>query len=224
MRNRRGWVPCGFAKSARCFLAAYYFGALPVPDNGTCCGAPVSSSLMVNSPVCSVVLGGVKVTDILQLFPGSNIVLHALLTANGGVADSPVIDTAIADFLELPFLIVTVLGLLTASTTVDLPKFKDLGEIFNLASTGVGVAVGVAVALAVVVAVAVAVAVAVGVPVVDVAVAVGVAVLVAVAVAVGVPPVAVAVAVAVLVAVAVGVAVLVAVAVAVAVGATVFSL
>jgi hypothetical protein len=156
---------------------------------------------MVNTPVRSVVSLGLKVTDTLQLLCGSNDVVHPLLTANGAVADWSVTITIIPDFLELSFLIVTVLALLTELTRVDLPKFKDLGEIFSLASTGVGVAVGVAVAVSVVVAVAVAV----GVP--PVAVAVGVGVLVAVAVGV-----------AVLVAVAVGVAVRVAVAVAVLVG------
>ena len=154
---------------------AYYFAALPVPDNETSCGAPDSSSLMVNCPLCGVVSAGLKITQTLQLLPGANDSMHSVVTEKGAAADSPVIDTLSADFLELPFLIVTTLALLTEPTTVDSPKLTELGEISNLASTGVGVAVGVAVLVAVAVAVAVGVA------------------LVAVAVGVGVPPVAVAV-------------------------------
>jgi len=170
------------------FRAAVYFftfGALPVPDSGICCGSPVSSSLMINSPLCALVSVGLKVTETLQLFPGANEVTHLLVTANGAAADSPVTITVIADFLEALFLIVTVLGLLTELTMVDLPNFTDLGENVSLGSIGVGVADGVGGAVGVPEAVAVADAVAVAVAVI-VAVGEGVAVAVAVEVAVAV--------------------------------------
>ena len=161
------------------------FGALPVPDSGIFCGSPVSSSLTINSPLCAMVSVGLKVTETLQLFPGANDVLHWLVTANGAAADSVVTITVILDFLEAPFLIVTVLGLLTELTMVDLPNFTDLGENASSGSTGVGVADGVGVAEGVGVAVAVAdtviVAVAVG-EGVPVALAVGVGVAVGVAI------------------------------------------
>jgi len=140
---------------------------------------------MINSPLCAVVSVGLKVTETLQLFPGANDVMHWLVTANGAAADSRVIITVILDFLELSFLIVTVLGLLTELTMVDLPNFTDLGENASSGSTGVGVADGVGVAEGVGVAVAVAdtviVAVAVG-EGVPVALAVGVGVAVGVAI------------------------------------------
>ncbi len=142
---------------------------------------------MINSPLCALVSVGLKVTETLQLFPGANDVLHSLLTANGAAADSPVTSTVIADFLEAPFLIVTVLGLLTELTIVDLPNFRDFGENVSLGSTGVGVADGVGGAVAVPDAVAVADAVVVAVAVaVIVAVREGVAVAVAVEVGVAV--------------------------------------
>jgi hypothetical protein len=176
--------------------AVYFliFGALPVPESVTICGVPVTSSLIVNSPLCGVLSVGLKVTSTSQLFPGANDVTHWLLTANGGEVVSPVIITLIPDFLELSFLIFTFLGLLVSLIAVDLPNFNsDVGEIFSLVTTSVGVALGVGVAvgvppvaLAVVVGVAVAVAVAVGVAE-GVLAAVPVAVAVALAVGVAVP-------------------------------------
>ena len=207
------------------------FGALPVPVSEICWGAPATSSLIVNSPICGVSSVGLKVTSTSQLFPGANDVMHGLLTANGSEVVSPVIITVIRDFFELPFLIFTFLGLLVSLISVDLPNFSsDDGEIFNLVAIGVGVAEGVMVDVGVAVGVAVAVdvvAVAVADPVGSpVPVAVGVAVpddvAVAVAVLLGVAEavvwVAVIVAVALGVAVAVDVAVIVADAVAVGVG------
>jgi hypothetical protein len=136
---------------------------------------------MINSPICAVVSVGLKVTETLQLSPGANGVLHWVVAANGAAVEPPVIDTVIADFFELLFLIFTVFGSLTELTFVDLPNFTDLGEISSFALTGVAVAVGVDVADGVDDAVAVAVAVTVA-----VAVAVGEGVAVALAVGVGV--------------------------------------
>src|ERR1035437_4454663 len=177
---RRSPVPCNSMASRWLPFYFFFFGYFPVPDSGICCGAPASLSLMVNSPYCAVVLGGVKVTQTLQLFPGANVLMHWLLTANGATVVSPVIDMCILDLFELPFVLVTDSALLTLPTLVFLPNFKDLGLNLSLSGSGVGVGVGVGVA------VAVAVAVGVGVPPVGVAVAVLVAVGVAVAVEVGV--------------------------------------
>jgi len=136
--------------ASRClpFYLFFFFGSFPVPDSGICCGAPASSSLMVNSPYCSVVLGGVNVTETLQLFPGANVLMHSLLTANGVAVVSPVIDMWILDLFELTFLIVTDSALLTLST-VFLPNFKDLGLNLSLSGSGVAVEVGVGVTVAV---------------------------------------------------------------------------
>ena len=136
---------------------------------------------MVNSPYCAVVLGGVKVTETLQLFPGANVLMHWLLTANGATVVSPVIDMWILDLVELLFVIVTDSAWLTLPTLVLFPNFKDLGLNLSLSGSGVGVGVGVGVTVAVAVAVGVPVAVAVGVTV-AVTVAVGETVAVAVAV------------------------------------------
>jgi hypothetical protein len=81
---------------------------------------------MVKSPYCFVVLGGVKVTETLQLFPGASVLMHWLLTANGAAVVSPVIDMWILDLVELLFVIVTDSALLTLPTLVFLPNFKDL--------------------------------------------------------------------------------------------------
>ena len=110
------------ARDVRCDPGLYYFAALPVPDRRRICGAPATSSLMINSPVCCEVSGGAKVTETLQLFPGANVVMHCLLTAKGAAAVSPVIVMAIPDFFELPFLIITSLGLLTEPTLVYFPN------------------------------------------------------------------------------------------------------
>jgi hypothetical protein len=120
----------------------------------------------------------VKVTETLQLFPGANVLMHWLLTANGAAVVSPVIDMWILDFFELLFSIVTDSALLTL-LTVCFPNFKDLGLNLSLSGSGVAVAVGVGVVVgvAVTVGVEVGVAVAVGVAVLD-----GVALAVAVAV------------------------------------------
>jgi len=76
----------------------------------------------------------VKITETLQLFPGANVVMHCLLTAKGAAAVSPVIVTAIPDFFELLFLIITTLGLLIEPTLVDLPNGSPCtGVIFSLA-------------------------------------------------------------------------------------------
>src|SRR5271155_504397 len=143
----------------------FFFATLPVPESGIFCGAPSSLSLIVNCAFCAVVFVGENVTETLQLLPGASDVMHSLVTVNGDGADSPVIITLTVVFFGLPFLIVTVLGLLTASTAVLLPNFTDFGEISSLTSTGVAVAVGVAVLVAVAVAVGVTVAVAVAVAV-----------------------------------------------------------
>jgi len=164
-----------------CLPFYFFFGYFPVPDSRICCGAPASLSLMVNSPYRFVVLGGVNVTETLQLFPGANVLMHWLLTANGATVVSPVIDMWILDLVELLFVIVTDSAWLRLPTLVFLPNFKDLGLNLSLSGSGVAVAVGVGVTVAVAVAVGVPVAVAVGVTV-AVTVAVGETVAVAVAV------------------------------------------
>jgi hypothetical protein len=136
---------------------------------------------MINSPLRAVVSVGLKVTETLQLFPGANVLMHWLLTANGATVVSPVIDMWILDLFELLFVIVTDSAWLRLPTLVFLPNFKDLGLNLSLSGSGVAVAVGVGVAVAVAVAVGVPVAVAVGVTV-AVTVAVGETVAVAVAV------------------------------------------
>ncbi len=117
---------------------------------------------------------GLKVTETLQLFPGANVLLHWLLTANGAAVVSPVIDTSSLDFFGLSFLIVTDFALLVLPTRVLSPKFKESGLNVSVPTPGVGVAVGVEVAVAVEVAV-------------ELVVAVGVAVAVAVSVGDGLP-------------------------------------
>src|SRR5271170_7416997 len=155
--------------SAPCY---FFFGAAPVPESGIFCGAPDASSLMINSPVCSVVSGGVKATETSQLLAGANVLLHSFLTAKGGAVVSPMIETLIFELFEVAFLIVTNLALLALSTVVLSPKSTEPGLIVSLPA---GVAVGVAVAVRVAVAVGVAaVAVAVGVAAVEVAVGVAV--------------------------------------------------
>jgi hypothetical protein len=185
----------------------YFLGALPVPDSCTVCEPLPALSKIVSTPVCVMVSGGLKVTDILQLLPGlRSLSLHDFLIAN--TFDDTVSDvmSRIAPvFLLPPFLNLSDFGLLVFPTVVVPGKSSVvvLIKMFGV-DVGVGVGVGVGVRVGVIVAVLVAVTVAVGVgpPVaVEVAVRVGVAVMVAVAVAVGV-----AVAAVVGVAVAVGVA------------------
>jgi len=136
-----------------------------VPESGIFCGAPDASSLIINSPVCSAVSGGVKTTETSQLLAGANVLLHSFLTAKGAAVVSPVIETLIFELFEVAFLIVTDLALLALSTVVLSPKSTEPGLIVSLpAGVAVGVAVAVRVAVAVEVApLAVAVGVAVGV-------------------------------------------------------------
>ena len=110
-------------------------------------------SKIIRLPLCGVVSAGLKVTETLQLFPGANVLMHWLLTANGATVVSPVIDMWILDLVELLFVIVTDSAWLRLPTLVLLPNFKDLG--LNLSLSGSGVAVGVGVGVTVAVAVAV---------------------------------------------------------------------
>ena len=66
----------GLAAWLRALLVAIRPGYLPVPFSGIICGAPIASSLMINSPVWSPSSGGVKVTETSQVFPGANDLMH----------------------------------------------------------------------------------------------------------------------------------------------------
>lgn len=181
-----------------------------MPESVTDCGELAALSKTISVVVCGVVLGGVKVTDTLQVFPGLRVFRHCDLMANAPIGTDSISMVSDAPFFFAGFFISNDFGLLVFPTAVFVPSDRVEGI---CGGSGVALAVGVGVAVAVRVAVAVAVAVRVAVAVavaVRVAVAVAVAVFVALPVAVGV---AVAVTVAVLVAVAVGVVVAVAVAV-----------
>ena len=103
------------------------------------------SSKIIRVPVCAVVSGGVKVTDTLQLLPGSSVFAHSDFTVKtGGSALSLWMLTATPDFLPPSFLIVTLLALLVLSTVVLVPNDSEPGLILSLPATGVGVGVGVA--------------------------------------------------------------------------------
>src|SRR5258708_20865088 len=104
---------------------------------------------MINSPACGSVSVGVDVTLTLQVFPGANVLMHWLLTANGAEVVSPVIITLILELLELVFLIVTFFALLFLPTLFLLPKFTGSGLNDRVPTPAVGVAVGVGVAVAV---------------------------------------------------------------------------
>lgn len=140
-----------------------FLAAFPVPDNPTDCGDPAALSKIIRVAVCSVALGGEKVTETLQLFPGLSVFSHADFTVNtGGSALSLSTFTATPVFFLPLFLIVTLLALLVVPIFTLLPNDKEPGLIVSVPKIGVGVAVGVAVAVGVTVAVPVAVAVAVG--------------------------------------------------------------
>ena len=139
-----------------------FLAAFPVPDNPTDCGDPAALSKIIRVAVCSVALGGEKVTETLHFLPGLSVFSHADFTVNtGGSALSLSTFTATPVFFLPLFLIVTLLALLVVPIFVLLPKQRT-GLDSQRPKIGVGVAVGVAVAVGVTVAVPVAVAVAVG--------------------------------------------------------------
>ena len=155
---------------------------MPVPVSATDCGEFPALSKTISVAVCGVVLGGVKVTDTLQVFRGLSVFRHCDLMANGPSGTDSIWMVSDAPFFFAGFLISNDFGLLVVPTAVVVPSDRVEGI---CGGSGVALAVGVGVAVAVRVAVAVAVAVFVALPVaVGVAVAVTVAVLVAVAVGV----------------------------------------
>ena len=81
---------------------------------------------------------GVKVTDTLQLLPGSSVFSHSDLTANGGDALSLSILTARPVFFVPAFLIVTVLGALVVPTTTVFPNASELGLNVSFSEIAIG--------------------------------------------------------------------------------------
>lgn len=141
---------------------------MPVPDSCTICEPLPALSKIVSTPVCVMVSGGLKVTDISQLLPGlRSLSLHDFLIAN--TFDDTVSDvmSRIAPvFLLPPFLSLSDFGLLVFPTVV-VPRKSSVVLLMRMfgVEVGVGVRVGVIVAVlvGVLVAVLVAVTVAVGV-------------------------------------------------------------
>jgi len=129
-------------RRASCYF--FFFGAFPIPDNSTDCGEPVALLKIINMPVSAVVSStGLKVTETLQLLPGSSVFLHCEFTANtDGNAVSIVTLTGKPVFLLPSFVILTDLDLLVFPTAVFVPKSTEVGLIDTI-PTGVGVAVGV---------------------------------------------------------------------------------
>jgi hypothetical protein len=103
------------------------FCALPVPDTGTICGAPLALSLRIKWPLAGVVSVGLKVTKILQLLPGASIfVEHCVETLNTGLSVVAVSIVTVAPPFLPAFFTVALFGLLVAPTLVDLPKLRYL--------------------------------------------------------------------------------------------------
>jgi hypothetical protein len=172
---------------------------VPVPLRLTVCEPLAALSSIVSVPVRAPPTVGVKVTEMLQLFPAARLSPQLLVCPKSPVVVMPTMVSVVFPLL-LSF---TVFAAPVVPTGTD-PNFSAVGEADAFGEgPGVGVAVGVGATVGVLVAVAVAVGVGVDVAVgEDVAVDVGVEVAVAVRV-----ELAVAVAVAVTVGVSVAVAV-----------------
>ena len=54
-------------------MSYFFLAAFPVPDSGTLCGELIALPKIIRLPLCGVAAGGVKVTDTLQLLPGSSV-------------------------------------------------------------------------------------------------------------------------------------------------------